>query len=31
MTGQWLADLISNASVDIRRTQCADAATRRVS
>ena len=31
MTGQWLADLVSNASVDLRRTQCAEAATRRVS
>ena len=31
MTGQWLADLVSNASVDLQRTQCADAATRRAS
>ena len=31
MTGQWLADLVSNASVDLQRTQCADAATQRAS
>eukprot|EP01046_Picozoa_sp_COSAG06_P084059 COSAG06_NODE_30905_length_530_cov_0.904872_1_plen_32_part_10 len=31
MSGQWLADLVSNANVDLQRTQCADAATRRAS
>eukprot|EP01046_Picozoa_sp_COSAG06_P015452 COSAG06_NODE_991_length_11174_cov_3.912686_10_plen_102_part_00 len=31
MTGQWLADLVSNASVDLQRTQCAEAAMRRAS
>ena len=31
MSGQWLADLVSNASVDLRRNQCADAAIRRAS
>jgi hypothetical protein len=31
MTGQWLADLVRNASVDLQRTQCADAAMRRAS
>ena len=29
MTGQWLVDLVTNASVDLQRTQCAQAASRR--
>eukprot|EP01046_Picozoa_sp_COSAG06_P114291 COSAG06_NODE_61089_length_268_cov_128.295858_1_plen_26_part_10 len=26
MTALWLADVVCNASVDLRRTQCVDAA-----
>ena len=31
MTALWLADVVCNASVDLRRTQCVDAAMRRAS